>query len=222
MNFFKPRSPHSRADMKLILVLMIIWVVAVFGFQFLLMATNKPTPEPAYTAFEQVWEGVKNGTADTAGQQTFSRSILSVLGKNIAVKDPDKAILKEALSITVGKLVPAEQKAAMGTETQTQVIAAAIGLADTGFDKLMTDLLTTSIVPADSGVLSDSSKDALPSIMKLYLVHNRSKLTDTRFLGFPFHYWYTAQFLLILFVVMCLVYAVLIDKINTKYDFTEK
>jgi putative solute:sodium symporter small subunit len=250
VNFFKPKSAHARADMKMISIMVIIWAVAVFGFQVLLMLTNKATPEPAYETFQQVWPSVENGTANEDAQKQFSRSVLSVLGKNIAVSDADKAVLKEALCYSVNSLLPADQRAILKTyaadyekladeqsikdgsvvdqtlsqavDTQTQAIVVAIGLSDTGFDKLMTDLLPTSIVSSDAMFLSDKSKGALPGIMKLFLVHNRSAFTDTKFLGFPFHYWYTAQFLLILFVLLCLVYAILIDRINTKYGFTEK
>ena len=45
VNFFKPLSEHAKANKNLILVLATIWFVAVFGFQFLLMALNEPTPE---------------------------------------------------------------------------------------------------------------------------------------------------------------------------------
>lgn len=241
VNFFKPKTAHARADMKMISIMVIIWAVAVFGFQFLLMLTNKATPEPAYEAFQQVWLSVENGTADASAQKQFSRSVLSVLGKNIAVSSADKDVLKEALCHSVNSLLPADQKAMLNTyaadyakltddqvaqketvDAQTKVVAASIGLADTGFDKLMIALLPTSLISENPTLLSDQSKTALPGIMKLFLVHNRSAFTDTKFLGFPFHYWYTAQFLLILFVLMCLVYAVLIDKINTKHAFTEK
>jgi len=59
--------------------------------------------------------------------------------------------------------------------------------------------------------LADESLTRLPVVMKLYLTHNQSKLTDTKFLGFPFHYFYTAVFLLILFVTLCIIYNVLIE-----------
>jgi putative solute:sodium symporter small subunit len=85
----------------------------------------------------------------------------------------------------------------------------------------MKDLLPTSIVKVENPSLSAESIKALPEIMKLYLIHNQSFLTDFKFLGFPFHYWYTAQFLLILFVVLCLIYAVTIDKINKEYNVVE-
>ena len=244
VNFFRPKSEHARSDKKIISIMLIIWAVAVFGFQFLLILTNKPTPEPAYETFQKVWANVEDGTADDAAQQQFSRSVLSVLGKNIAVKEADKAILREALCYSVNSLLPkrnseildtyvadcakladagdADQQLSTEVAAQTKIVAASIGLADTGFDKLMIGLLSTSLISEDPTVLSEESKIALPGIMELFLVHNRGPLTDTKFLGFPFHYWYTAQFLLILFVVLCLIYAVLIDKINAKHGLQEK
>ena len=86
----------------------------------------------------------------------------------------------------------------------------------------MVDLLPFSIVKANSNILSEDVIKALPDIMELYLVHNQSFLTDFNFLGFPFHYWYTVQFLLILFVVLCLIYAVAIEKTNKKFNFVEE
>jgi putative solute:sodium symporter small subunit len=86
----------------------------------------------------------------------------------------------------------------------------------------MKDLLPSSLIKVENTFLSNEAKIALPEIMKLYLVHNQSFLTDFMFLGFPFHYWYTAQFLLILFVILCLIYAVLIDRMNREYDFIEE
>ena len=57
--------------------------------------------------------------------------------------------------------------------------------------------------------------------MGLYLIHNRSVLTDTRFLGFPFHYFYTAVFLLILFVGLTWLYCVRTDMFNKKYGIED-
>jgi len=62
--------------------------------------------------------------------------------------------------------------------------------------------------------LSEEAVEELPGIMEKYLVHNQSFLTDARFLGFPFHYFYTAVFLLILFVGLCWLYCVRADRRN--------
>jgi len=65
------------------------------------------------------------------------------------------------------------------------------------------------------------NKEAYPATMKKYLVHNQSFLTDAKFLGFPFHYFYTAVFLLILFVFLCWLYCIRIDKFNKLYNIED-
>ncbi len=61
----------------------------------------------------------------------------------------------------------------------------------------------------------------MDKIMDLYLTHNQSVLTDTKFLGFPFHYFYSAVFLLMLFVVLCWVYAYKTEVLNKKFAVEE-
>ena len=80
VNFFKPMSDHARTNKKLIATLAIIWFCAVFGFQALLLVLNKPTPEPAFTTFQNVYpEVVNHQDAALESKQQFSRSLLSVL-----------------------------------------------------------------------------------------------------------------------------------------------
>ncbi|MDC0357883.1 DUF4212 domain-containing protein [Oligoflexia bacterium] len=229
VNFFKPQSPHAREDMRIILTLFIIWAVAVFGFQFLLVALNQDTPEQAYIQYETVWPKVEAGSATVAEKQIFARTILSVLGKNIALSSEHKITLQQALGIVILDLLPAdkherfnklvEAAADKGNLTPAVRLAAqAIDLKSTGMDKVMGALLPSSLV-----VVQDTQySSALPETMKRYLIHNQNVLTDFKFIGFPFHYWYTAQFLLILFVVLCLVYVVVIERINKKHGFEEK
>lgn len=226
VNFFKPLSDHAKANTRLILILFTIWALGVFGFQIAQIILSKPTPEATYTTFESVWPAVVNDeSAATAMKQDFSRVLLSVLGKNIAVKDAHKNVLKEALSWTVYSMQPDTLKSVFQKEPDEESIQVAIqniGLKPTGMDKLMIDLLPTSLQKVERNQISDESKAALPGIMKLYLIHNQNVFTKARFLGFPFHYWYTAQFLLIMFVVLCLVYAVVTDRMNKKFDFKEE
>jgi putative solute:sodium symporter small subunit len=86
------------------------------------------------------------------------------------------------------------------------------------FDLEMTDprrmILPIEITTKNILSLSDEAKTNLPGIMEKYLVHNQSILTDAKFLGFPFHYFYTAVFLLILFVGLCWLYCVRSDRRN--------
>lgn len=224
-NFFKPGSEHAKSNNKLIFTLALIWAIAVFGFHFLLIIVTTPTAEDTLKDFESVWPQVVEDTAATNEMnQQFSKSLLMVLGKNIALKDDHKFVLKEALSWAVYDMQSDSLKGLYLTEPGDEAIsqaASSIGLGDEGFDKIMKDLLPNSLVKVQNTSLSASIKESLPGIMELYLIHNQSFLTDFRFLGFPFHYWYTAQFLLILFVVLCLIYAVSIDKINTKHAVPE-
>jgi len=221
VNFFKPLSDHAKANRNLISTLAIIWAIAVFGFHFLLIWITTPTPEQTLSDFNSVWpQVVEDNSATIESKQIFAKSMLMVLGKNIAVKDNHKAVLKESLSWSVYSMQPDSVKPLYKSEPNNA--AASIGLSSEGFDKIMKDLLPSSLVKVENASLSDESKQALPEIMKLYLVHNQSFLTDFKFLGFPFHYWYTAQFLLILFVLLCLYYAVSIDRMNEEYEFVEE
>lgn len=221
VNFFRPLSEHAKANKKLISTLAIIWAIAVFGFHFLLIIITTPTPEDTLNDFNSVWPQVVEDTSATIEmKQVFAKSILMVLGKNIAVKDDHKAVLKESLSWSVYNMQADSLKPFYKSEPN--IAAASIGLSSEGFDKIMIDLLPTSLIKVVNSSLSAESQKALPEIMDLYLIHNQSFLTDFKFLGFPFHYWYTAQFLLILFVLLCLYYAVSIDRMNKEYDFVEE
>ncbi len=226
VNFFKPLSGHAKANRKLILILAVIWAVAVFGFQITIMILNEPTPEKSYTVFESVYPEVLNDSnADLQMKKDFSRSLISVLGKNIAVSDQHKEVLKNVLSWTVFNMQNDSMKYLFQKDLDSEAYeqaAISIGLKSEGFDKIMIDLLPYSLLKVENETLKEEYKNELPGIMKLYLVHNQNALTDFKFLGFPFHYWYTAQFLLILFVVLCLVYALVIEKTNLKHDFVEE
>ncbi len=226
VNFFKPLSEHAKGNKKLISRLAIIWAVAVFGFHFLLIFVTTPTPEQTLNDFNSVWPQVVEDTSATnETKQLFAKSILMVLGKNIVVKEKHKTILKESFSWAIYNLQADSLKPLYQVEPNEETISGAFastGLGSEGFDKIMKDLIPASLIKVENSSLSDESKKTLPEIMKLYLVHNQSFLTDFRFLGFPFHYWYTAQFLLILFVVLCLIYAVTIDSINKKFKIVEE
>lgn len=225
VNFFKPLSDHARANRGLILVLAIIWAVAVFGFQFLLMWLNQPSPEDSYENFTSVYPAVIERNAENdADKIIFSKALLHIMGKNIAVSDADKAIVKTAFSWTVKSMLNDSLKQELFQLDEASFLLAAntIKLENEGFDKIMRDLLPFSLVKVDSETFPEECRAKLPGIMELYLIHNRSFLTDFTFLGFPFHYWYTAQFLLILFVVLCIIYAVRIEKANSKHNFVEE
>lgn len=208
VNLFRPKTDHAKANSIIIISMVTIWAVAVFGFQFLLKAIEKPTKEKSLIVFEQVWDNVIAETGTTSEKQTFSKSLLAVLGKS--VKKEDRAILVEALNWSIYSLSPELTKADA---------SAMLGVSD---ESLEAKLLQIELSETRVDTLSPGLNDKLQNIMSLYLTHNQSALTDTRFLGFPFHYWYTAEFLLILFVLLCLTYCVLIGRIHKKYQIMEK
>ncbi len=228
VNLFKPRTPHGKSNTKMILSMLLIWFVSIFGFQALLIILSEPTPEKNYLTFQKTWPNVSNHRASVEEKQDFARVVLSVLGKNIVVKQDHKSILKETLSTVISDLMPADEREIMSRDIgdNIDVVAnksvAALGLKTSGFDKLMIELLPSSLVTADANQLSKQNIDAIPKIMKLYLIHNQSVLTDTSFLGFPFHYFYVSQFLLIGFVLLCLVYCIATEKIHKKHGFVEE
>lgn len=210
VNFFKPKTDHAKANMKVVVVMILLWAVAVFGFQVALLVLQKPTAEPTLAAYEKVAGAVTAGTAKAEEKQAFAKSLLMVLGKNIVLKEKDKKVLKNTLSATVVSL---DAAAASDAEAASK----AIGLGDKDYDPLLKSILASSLAPVDAKTLEADMK-ALPAVMKLYLTHNQSVLTDTPFLGFPFHYWYTAQFLLILFVGLCWVFCKMTDNSNHKFN----
>lgn len=44
-----------------------------------------------------------------------------------------------------------------------------------------------------------------------------SFLTRAKFIGFPFHYWYSTQFTTVGFVLLCAIFSYFIEKIYDKY-----
>lgn len=247
VSFFRPPTEHARANKRLISIMVVIWAVGVFGFQVALMILNKPVPEDSYKLYEANWSAVQDGSASAEQLREFARSLLFVLGKNVALEGnvvgkaterqaSDLAVTRQALSWTVASLLPVELRTAIvGVEKLPEdkgplvtAAATAIGLSNEGdlsnekYDKLMRDLLPMSLVPVASADMPELVKSSLPQIMDTYLIHNRNVLTDAKFIGFPFHYWYTAQFLLIMFVLLCLIYAIIIDRLHKKHHVVEE
>ena len=232
ISFFKPATEMARLNRNIVISLVIIWTVAIFGFQILLKVISKPTPEPAYLAFEQVWDQVSSGKASDADLQLFAQSSLSVLGKNFI--DPGhKNALDNGVSWSIQQLVGPERGAAIRQDiaafeklkgeieniTDPQYVKARNELASTvsavlglSPEDVRTTLVSIELNSSMMDVLSPESREAIPAAMALYLIHPQSFLTDGRFLGFPFHYFYTSIFLLVLFVGLCWLYCVRADR----------
>ena len=247
-SLFKPVSPYGRKNRNLILILGTIWFVAIFGFQVLLLIFQKPTPEKTLITFESVWDNVKSGQATEQEKKDFVNSLIAVAGKS-SVKPADKTVLKnsiswsvynmlndsekEILSAKVMELANVREKLSAASDAEYTTLKSELQSIKTGINAIANDrtgvdptnnkadILPYSLNP-DYKELTSSDTEALPKIMKLYLTHNQSFLTDTRVLGFPFHYFYTAEFLLILFVGLSLFYSIRITHLQKKFSIREE
>jgi len=241
ISFFKPTTPQALANRNMVLWLISVWFIAIFGFQFLLWVIEKPTPQPAYLTFQNVWENVEKDSPTSKELQEFGQSTLSVLGK-IAIAEDEKMALDNAFSWSVYQLTTDSLRADFLLKVQEfeKLKADIESISDPGYiaekQVLITEMasilgLSVMDVRAKIAPLELSSKAmksmtgdtkiALPGIMEKYLVHNQSFLTDWKFLGFPFHYFYTAVFLLILFIGLCLLYCVKTDLLNAKLNIVD-
>lgn len=237
-NIFKPRNLHGKKNRNVIFSMLVIWGVAVFGFQFLLRGIEKPTPEKSLIMFESTWPQAVNETLSPEDLQTLLSSLVHVSGKN-TVQAEEQVVISEAVtSLILGAMpdtmkpdiielmVKKEELKSQLADIQDQEyldLKEEIGGIEnslisytepiSGFSKgsLESTLLINSMKNIDPKSMSDPTFANLPGTMKLYLIHNQSVLTDTKFLGFPFHYFYTAVFLLIMFIVLCIVYNILIE-----------
>ncbi|MFO8023341.1 MAG: DUF4212 domain-containing protein [Perlabentimonas sp.] len=236
VSFFKPVSTRARKNRNMTVWLVAIWAVAIFGFQILLKIIGKPTPEPAHTEFIQVWDNVQSGNADNQDMKVFSNSVLQVLAK-VYIKAEHKAALENAFSWSIFQMVEEEDEQLLGyvqdfervmnqnlsildSEYLSAKLALEVNVAsllDIAAEDVRRAAIPFSIKNQAIGQFTDENKATVASAMDLYLIHNRSVLTDTRFLGFPFHYFYTAVFLLCLFIGLCWIYCVRTDKIEMEH-----
>jgi putative solute:sodium symporter small subunit len=241
ISFFNPTTAPARANRNLTLLLVIIWAVAVFGFQILLRVLEKPTPEPTLTEFESVWANVENGNASVEEMQTFAQSTLTVLSK-VFLKADDRVVLDNAFTWAVFKIANDEtrQELAKAVSTFEEKSAEITDITNTEYIVMRDNLsvlagsviglapgdIRMSILPLElkteyKDAYTDENKTQTPVVMTKYLTHNQSVLTDTKFLGFPFHYFYTAVFLLILFVGLCWLYCVRTDAIHKRLSVND-
>lgn len=241
ISFFKPTTPHAVANRNMVVWFVLIWFIAIFGFQILLWAVEKPTPEPAFLTFQKVWPKVEANSASEVELQEFGQTTLSVLGK-LALSPDDKQALDNALSWTLYTLTQDSEKDALVSKIIDfeKITSEITDIADLTYMKskaalsaelsptlqlskldVRAKLLPLELASQDIKSLSEKTQKTLPDIMQKYLVHNQSFLTDFKFLGFPFHYFYTAVFLLILFVGMCWLYCIRTDILNKKLGIAD-
>jgi uncharacterized membrane protein len=238
-NLFQPINETGRKIRNLILTMLAIWAVCVFGFQILLKVVEKPTPEVTLTRFEAAYSNLTNGSRDQATLQNFLHSQILTAGK-IGIKQLDREVLNGGINLGIRMLIPdsllspivqkipemVAMKEKLTKAKDQEYLDLKTGIARmqaelmvltapyTGFTPggLEAEILVSVLKPVSPLDVTSPELASLPDVMKLYLTHNQSFLTDSKFLGFPFHYFYTAVFLLILFVGMCLLYNLRLDR----------
>lgn len=241
ISFFKPTTDSARRNRNMVVQLVLIWAVAIFGFQILLKILEKPTPEPVYIQFQESWANIESGQYTKSDLQQAGQAALSVLGK-VAIAPEHRLALDHAVSWMAFQIADTDQQKMLryAVTDFEQVAASTTVITDQAYidekNKLMPILVDLfNLKPLDvrgkiaplevKSSLMESfdadSRNLFTEAMGFYLVHNQSVLTDTRFIGFPFHYFYTAVFLLILFVGLCWLYCVRTDMFNRKYGIED-
>ena len=241
ISFFKPTTDSARRNRNLVVQFVLIWAVAIFGFQILLKILEKPTPEPAYIVYETYWDDIRAGNMEVVNLQNVSQSALSVLGK-IAIDPEHRKALDNAVSWMAYNIADSiqKQKIIVAVKEFEDIAAETVNITDDAYVAKKNQLLPVlveifNLHPLDvrskiaalevkSSLMESFDSDSrkiFEEAMELYLIHNRSVLTDTKFLGFPFHYFYTAVFLLILFIGLCWLYCIRTDMFNKKYGIED-
>ncbi len=221
INFFTPHTPFLKEATRLVTIGIVIWFVAVYGFHILLRVIETPTPEKGYIAYEKIYPKLTQGTATLEEQKEMAVIYLGLIGKSVTLQK--NAALRNAFTATVYSILPDSEKEALveatGKLATDKTIDLGYVIKALGVEN---DLSRKAVVPYALEPLTGGAKGMIspeiPAIMSKYLVHNQSVLTDTIFLGFPFHYFYSAVFLLALFVIICLVYCKAIDKVMKKHE----
>ena len=202
---------------------------------------EKPTPEPELISFNEVWPAVKSGSSNTVQVREFALSALHVTGK-VFITPEHRLALDNGITWALVHLADGAEKEALLSAIQqfNEISQSQVSLTDNSYIQAKqtltnqaTDILQmekthvlANILPFElhesmADEYSTDNMEITEAAMPLYLTHNRSVLTDTTFLGFPFHYFYTAVFLLILFIGLCYAYCVQIDKNNKKLQISE-
>jgi len=241
ISFFKPTTPQAVANRNLVVWFVLIWFIAIFGFQILLRIIQKPTPEQTYITYQEVWSNITSNSVSDNDLKMLGQTTLAVLGK-IPANPEHTQVLNQAMSWSIYQLTNDLMRASLVEKisafeklkaeiqdiSNPDYIAMKISLSEElspvlGLSPLdvRTRILPLGLSSESIDQLTDQSKEDLPVIMAKYLIHNQSFLTDWKFLGFPFHYFYTAIFLLILFVGLCWLYCVKIDSLNKRLNIID-
>lgn len=241
ISFFKPTTLQALKNRNLIVKLFIVWAVSIFGFQILLRIIEEPVPEEALISFNAAWERIESNRASAPDYMAAGRSMVQVTGKINLLPD-DYVALKDGIGWTLSMVYPGQDLSGIQgyvthlndlkgkitslkdedyLETKDVIISRAAPALGIGTGTLLAQLLAIGL-DDDMQNISEANKSRIPEIMSVHLTHNRSVLTDTVFLGFPFHYFYTAVFLLAFFIGLCWIYCYRTDKLHAKLNFLEQ
>lgn len=208
-NFFFPKTAFAKANNSLITVIIIIWAIAVFGFHFWMKAIEKPVAEESHVTYMAAAEALKADTASVQQKQDVAKVYLMLMGRYIQLRE--NADLQNAFTLLAKDLLPEGQTI---DKKNTANINAAINLKDGEIDSILKTIVPYALTDA-AGAKVDYDK--MSAVMDKHLVHYRSFLTDTIFLGFPFHYFYSAVFSMVLFCGLCMFYCAVADKMMVKH-----
>ncbi len=153
----------------------------------------------------------------------------------MSIQASDRIILDKAVSSIVYKLVPAQSKESFFNQVsefnkikdeitslsdeeyvalKVKITEESASLLNLNTYSLEAKLIPFELIAESMKSYDNKNNELLEAVMSKYLIHNQSFLTDFKFLGFPFHYFYTSVFLLILFVGLCWFYCYRTDKIH--------
>lgn len=241
ISFFKPTTERASYNRNLVIWLVSIWTIAIFGFHIVLRIIEEPTPETELLTFDEVWPAVKSGNANEEQLRDFGLSALHVTGK-LFIAPEHRSALDNGITWATFQLADSTNKEKLVSALQdfNTILKSETGINETEYEEAKQNITghATKILKLDeTNVLANilpfelhsqmadeftkENKEIVEVAMPVYLTHNRSVLTNLKFLGFPFHYFYTAVFLLILFIGLCYVYCVQIDKYNKKIMISE-
>ncbi|MDA3818915.1 MAG: DUF4212 domain-containing protein [Candidatus Delongbacteria bacterium] len=242
VSFFKPKNDRARVNRNIIIWMLCIWALAVFGFQIVLKIIEEPVPEPIYTEYEALKNSVFSGQASDSEIRAFTKVPLQVLAK-VLITPQDKDVLRSALNWGIFSVATEDQAASLRSKIESfnAIKESTESITDPKYEEAKQELAALGagilnlpdndvrkrVIPLEMRTdypqsLSPELQKKLDDILSRYLIHNESVLTNTKFLGFPFHYFYTAIFLLILFVVLCWIYCLQATAADKKYKITNE
>ncbi len=198
-SFFKPTTESARHNRNMVLQFVVIWAVAIFGFQILLKVLEKPTPEPAYLLYQQSWPAIKSGDLNVRDLQISAQSALSVLGK-VHIRPAHRSALDNAVSWFAWQIADSSQQAMLfAALTDFESLAAKVeSITDESYKAKKEILIPIlgelyglapmdirgKIAPLEVHSLllesfDDENRKVFEEAMEFYMVHNQSVLTDT-------------------------------------------